>query len=165
MFEHGYIASQPAFYLFIAFTTLLSMGFLWGRRANRRLYLSAFHDLVDIVQPEDQTFTNIGGLVGYHANLIVQRKGPVSRVDATITMLPRHSMLYMPVSKLIMRYDRLFVTIHLKPHVPGEGHLIESRYAAFRGPKITNATRMQSQTVRWGSLDFLALLRTRRHAL
>lgn len=155
MFQHGYIVTQPLFYLFIAFTAALSMGYLWGRRANKRVFHSAFTALVDIVRPDDQTFTNIGGLVGYHANLLIKRKSPIERVDATITLLPRHSLLYLPVSKLIMRYDRLFVSIHLKSALPGEAHLIEARYAGFRGPKIRNAERLTRQEVRWGNYDFL----------
>jgi hypothetical protein len=155
MFQHGDIVTQPLFYLFIAFTTMLSIGYLWGRRANKRVFLSAFNALVDTVCPDDQTFTNIGGLVGYHANLLIKRKSPISRVDATITLLPRHSLLYLPVSKFIMRHDRLFVSIHLKSALPGEAHLIESRYAAFRSPKISNAQRMTRREVRWGNHDFL----------
>jgi hypothetical protein len=155
MFQHSDIVTQPLFFLFIGFSALLSAGYLWGRRANKRLFRSAFNALVDVVRPDDQTFTNIGGLVGYHANLLLKRKGPVERVDATITMLPRHSLLYMPVSKFIMRYDRLFVTIFLKPALPGEAHLIEAVYAGFRGPKIENAKRLNRQQVRWGNYDFL----------
>lgn len=155
MFQYGYIVTQPIFYLFIAFTAALSMGYLWGRRANKRVFHSAFNALVDIVRPDDQTFTNIGGLVGYHANLLIKRKSPIDRVDATITLLPRHSLLYLPISKLIMRYDRLFVSIHLKSALPGEAHLIEAKYAGFRGPKIRNAGRLTCREVRWGSHDFL----------
>ena len=155
MFQHGDIVTQPLFYLFIAFTATLSIGYLWGRRANKRVFLSAFNALVDTVRPDDQTFTNIGGLVGYHANLLIKRKSPIDRVDATLTLLPRHSLLYLPVSKLIMRYDRLFVSIHLKPVLPGEAHLIEAKYAGFRGPKIRKADRLTCLKVRWGNYDFL----------
>ncbi|MEJ2039269.1 MAG: hypothetical protein P8X55_10080 [Desulfosarcinaceae bacterium] len=119
------------------------------------MFLSAFNALVYIVRPDDRTFTNIGGLVGYHANLLIKRKSPIQRVDATITLLPRHSLLYLPFSKLIMRYDRLFVSIHLKPRLPGEAHLNEAGYAGFRGPKIQNADRLTRREVRWRSHDFL----------
>jgi hypothetical protein len=155
MFKHSDIVTQPLFYLFIAFTAMLSLGYLWGRRTNKRVFLSAFNALVDIVGPDDQTFTNIGGLVGYHANLLIRRKSLISRVDATITLLPRHSLLYLPFSKLIMRHDRLFVSIHLKSALPGEAHLIEAGYAGFRGPKIQNAKRLTRREVRWGNYDFL----------
>jgi hypothetical protein len=148
------IATTPVFFLFIAFTFLLTYGYFRGRRQNINLYLSAFNDLVQVVKPDDQTYTTIGGIVGYHANLNVRKQSPISQVDATITMLPRHSWLYLPVSKLIMRYDRLFITLYLKQRLPGEGHLIEANYAGFRGPKITNAHRLERENIKWGNKDF-----------
>lgn len=154
MFEHEYLLRQPLFFLFIAFSLFLSLGYYWGRRRNKRIFLSAFNDLVGIVKPDDQKFTNIGGTIGYHANLFV-KKGPVSQVDATITMLPRQAFLYMPISKLIMRHDRLFITIHLNRTPAGEGHLIERKYAAFRGPKIKGAEKLYREDTKWGNLDFI----------
>ena len=155
MFAHQNIVTQPVFFLFIAFTCLLSVAYFWGRRANQRLYLSAFDDLTDVVKPDDQTFTNIGGVVGYHARFVLKKESVFSKVDATITLLPRHSLLYMPLSKLIMKFDRLFITLYLKTSLSGEGHLIEKRYAGFRAPKITNAHRLEKMEIRWGRYDFL----------
>ena len=154
MIQHGDIVTQPLFLLFIAVTAMLSIGYFWGRRVNRRLFLSAFNGLADIIGPDDQTFTNIGGLVGYHANFLIKRQSPIAKIDATITLLPRHSLLYLPISMLIMRHDRLFVSIHLKSSLQGEAHLIETKYAAFRGPKISNAERLTREKVRWGPYDF-----------
>ncbi|MBW2631554.1 MAG: hypothetical protein JRC90_07315 [Deltaproteobacteria bacterium] len=155
MFEHEQILAQPVFFLFIAFSFLLSFGYFWGRRQNKKLFLSAFNDLADVVKPDDQTFTNIGGVIGYHASFFVRKKGAfLSRVDATITMLPRHSWLYFPISKIISKYDRLFITLYLKQNPSGEGHLIEKKYAAFRGPKITNEQRLNKETINWGNYDF-----------
>jgi len=148
------IVTTPVFLLFVGVTFLLTLGYFWGRRRNQKVFLDAFNDLVGVVKPDDQTFTNIGGVVGYHANLYIKNKSPVTRVDATITLLPRHSWLYLPVSYLIMRYDRLFITFYVKPRMPGEGHLIETGYARFRGPKITNEQRLNRETVQWGTHDF-----------
>jgi len=98
MFEHGHIVTQPVFFLFIAFSCVLTVGYFWGRRENKRVFLSAFDDLVEVVKPDEQTFTNIGGVVGYHANLLIKKKSPFSQIDATITLLPRHSLLYISIS-------------------------------------------------------------------
>jgi len=148
------VATQPAFLLFIALTCLLTLGYFWGRRKNRRIAVSALEALVEVVRPDDKTFTNIGGAIGYHANLLIQKKGPVRQVDATITMLPRHAWLYLPLSKAIRKYDRLFITVHLRNKPFAEGHLIEKSYAGFRGPKITNAQRLEQEKVKWGGEDF-----------
>ncbi len=155
MFEYAHLAGEPLFYLFVALSFLLGTGYFWGKRTNNRIFRSAFSDLVSVVKPVDQTFTNIGGLIGYHATLRPPKQDPVERVDATITFLPRHAWLWMPISKLIRKYDRLFITLHLRRAPIAEGHLIEKGYARFRGPKITNADRLQSEAVRWGNLDFL----------
>jgi hypothetical protein len=149
------ILHQPIFYLFIGFTTLLTLGYFWGRRSNRRIYLSAFSDLVDVIKPDDRNFTNIGGAIGFHANLLIKKKGtPFSRVDATITLLPRHSWLYLPISKLIRKYDRLFITLYLKKPPSEEAHLIEKKYSKFMGSKIQNAHLLNHETVKWEDLDF-----------
>ena len=149
------ILYQPIFFLFIGFSFLLTLGYFWGRRLNRRIFHSAFNDLVDVVKPDDQNFTNIGGAVGFHANLFVKKKGtPFSRVDATITLLPRHSWLYLPVSKLIRKYDRLFITLYLKKPPWEEAHLIENKYSKFMGSKIENAHLMHHETVKWETFDF-----------
>lgn len=156
MFKYQHIVTTPIFLLFVAFSFLLSVVYYWGRRKNKRVFLAAFNDLVDVIRPDDQHFTNIGGIVGHHANLVINRKDrPFSKVEATITLLPRHSLLYMPISLMIMRFDRLFITLHRRAALSGEGHLIEKRYAGFRGPKITNAERMEKTEIRWGDHDFL----------
>lgn len=155
MFKYEHILTQPVFFLFVAFSFMLTAGYFWGRRRNRKIFLSALQDLVDVVRPDDQTFTNIGGAIGYHANLYVKKKGaPFSRVDATITMLPRHSWLYLPLSKLIRKYDRLFITLYLKRKPMEELHLIEKGYNGFRGTKISNTDRLQKESIRWGGYDF-----------
>lgn len=149
------IVHQPAFFLFVAFSLVLTLGYFWGRRVNKSIFLSAINDLVDIVKPDDQTFTNIGGVIGFHANLLVKKKGsPFSRVDATITLLPRHSWLYLPVSMLIRKYDRLFITVYLKKPPSEEAHLIESGHSKFMGSKVENAHRLHHEIIKWKHLDF-----------
>lgn len=155
MFQHEYMITQPIFLLFVAFSFLLAAGYLWGRRKNKKISLSILKDLIDVIRPDDQTFTNIGGAIGYHANLLVRKKGALlSRADATITLLPRHSWLYLPISKMIRKYDRLFITLYMKHPLPEESHLIEAKYNGFRGSKIGNAPRLNREDVKWGKFDF-----------
>ncbi|MBN2397851.1 MAG: hypothetical protein JXI32_05675 [Deltaproteobacteria bacterium] len=155
MFKYEHILTQPLFFLFVAFSFLLTLGYFWGRRQNREIFLSAFNNLMEVFRPDDQTFTNIGGAIGYHANLFIRKKGAfLSRVDATITMLPRHSWLYLPVSKLIRKYDRLFIELYVKNKPEEECHIIEERYARFAGARIAGAERLNRETVAWGAHTF-----------
>jgi len=155
MFQHEYIIMQPVFLLFVAFSFFLATGYLWGKRQNKKIVLAVFKDLMDVIRPDDQTFTNIGGAIGYHAKLLVKKKGALlSLADATITLLPRHSLLYLPLSKIIRKYDRLFITLYLKRPPPEESHLIEAKYSGFRGSKIDNTQRLNREDVKWGKFDF-----------
>ncbi|MFP4179460.1 MAG: hypothetical protein ACLFQW_00410 [Spirochaetaceae bacterium] len=152
------VTEQPVFYLFIAITILLTLGYTWGKRRNTRIYFSAFDSLVDTLQPKDKNFIRIGGLTGYHANLIPHKNRFIRRVDATVTLLPRQSWLYMPISRLTRKYDRLFAILFFSKkamNLVEEGHLIEERYSRFRGPKITNEDKLQSRRLKWGKADFI----------
>lgn len=150
---NGYV-TMPFFFLILTFTCFVTYGLYWGVRHNRRILLSVFNSLIAVIKPDNKTFTNIGGCVGCHAHLYPRERIPVTQVDATLTLLPRHSWLYMPISFLIMRYDRLFVTVYVTGRLPGEGHIIETKYAGFRGPDITNAWKMTREAVGWGHHDF-----------
>lgn len=155
MFQQEQIVTQPVFFLFIAFSVLLTFGYFWGRRRNQEIFHSAFDDLLKCFRPNEQKFTNIGGAIGYHANLYIRRKGAfISQVDATITMLPRHSWLYLPVSKLIRKYDRLFIEMYLKNTPEEECHLIEAGYSKFAGARITNTGQLRKEDLVWGGYRF-----------
>jgi len=155
MFVHEHLLSQPLFWLFLAFTAVLVYGYYWGARENKRIYLSAFNGLVEAIKPVDQTFTNIGGLIGYHGNFVTRKDSPVGKVEATITFLPRQSFLYLPFSILIRKHDRLFVTLYLRQPPKEEGHLIEEKYSRYRQARITNEARLNRATIRWGNYNFL----------
>jgi len=149
------IATQPVFFLFVAFSLILAWGYFRGRRKNKELSMSAFEDLLRLFKPDDQKFTNIGGAIGYHANLYIKKKKALlTRVDATITMLPRHALLYLPISRVIRKYDRLFVELHLKNRPAEEWHLLEEGYARFSRTKITNRSMLHMKKVDWGGYTF-----------
>ncbi len=157
MFSANNVADQPEFYLFIAATILLSLGYMWGRRRNRRITTSAFDAIAAVLRPKDQTFTNIGGLTGYHANFIPHRNRTIKQVDATMTLLPRQSWLWYPFSRMIRRFDRLFLSFHLGKKATGslrEGHLIDKKYSNFAGARIENADSLQKETFQWGKRTF-----------
>lgn len=155
MFEHDYLVSEPLFWLFLAATAVLVWGYYWGGRENKRLYLSAFNGLADVIKPVDQTFVNIGGLIGYHGNFVTPKDSPFEKVEATITFLARQSLLYLPVSILIRKHDRLFVTLYMRQSPKEEGHLIEERYSRFRHARITNEARLNREPIRWGGMDWI----------
>ncbi len=157
MLNASNVADQPVFYLFIAITILLTLGYSWGKRRNRKIIREAFDAITAVLRPKDQTFTNIGGLTGYHANFIPDRNRYIQQVDATMTLLPRQSWLWYPFSRMIRRFDRLFLSFHLARRAAGtlrEGHLIEKKYSTFMGAKIENTDSLTMETFQWGNRTF-----------
>ncbi len=151
------ITNQPVFYLFIAFTVLLTLGYSWGRRRNQRILRSALNGLADVINPRDQKFTNIGGQTGFHVNFWPKKSSVFHQVDATITLLPRQSWLYYPFALLFRKFDRLFLSLELKKQpalLLSEGHLIEKGYSRLAGASISNADRMQKEELDWGAMRF-----------
>lgn len=157
MFQYTEIVENPAFYLLIAVSILLTLGYTWGKRANARILHGAMDSLLDVLRARDQQFTNIGGQTGFHANIVPGAARYFRRVDATITLLPRQSWLYMPFSWLIQKFDRLFLVF--LPNKKGrkvlrEGHLIDTRFETMRGNRIVNAERLQSEDLAWADRTF-----------
>jgi len=128
--------------------------FYSGKRKNKEICIATFSELMKVFKPDDQTFTNIGGAVGHHGTFSFKERGPVSRIDVTLTLLPRQAPLYMPISKFLMRNDRLFISVYMRYPPPGEGHIIEKGYTGFRGPEITNISRLHEGQFQWGDLAF-----------
>ncbi|MFW6228713.1 MAG: hypothetical protein ACOC2V_04570 [Alkalispirochaeta sp.] len=65
MLQYEYLLYTPAFYFLVAFTLLLTFGYLVGRRQNRRIVMSALDPLLEVFKAKDHQFTNIGGQTGY----------------------------------------------------------------------------------------------------
>ena len=157
MFNNMQVIEQPVFYLFVAFTVFLSLSYFRGGRKNKRIYLSAFNSLKEIIKPKNEIYTNIGGLTGHHAKFIPKGNSPFREAEATITLLPRQSGLYYPISRMLMKIDRLFVSFTLKENFPEtvtESHLIEKKFSTFKTVKIHNPEDFSIDEVKWGSADF-----------
>jgi hypothetical protein len=139
----------------VAVSAFIVFSFHSGKRKNKEICIATFNELIKVFKPDDQTFTNIGGVVGHHGTFSFKERGPVSRIDVTLTLLPRQAPLYMPISKFFMRNDRLFISVYMRYPPPGEGHIIEKGYTGFRGPEITNISRLHQGKFQWGDLAFL----------
>ena len=82
----------------VAVTVFIVFSFHSGKRKNKEICTTVFHELVKVFKPDEQTFTNIGGTVGHHGTFSFKERGAVSRIDVTLTLLPRQATFYMPIS-------------------------------------------------------------------
>ncbi len=112
-------------WLLIAGAALLVMGYLLGRRRNLALITRTAKILESALAPQDQQYTWLGGLVGFTASY--EGLGGYRQVDATLVLLPRHAALFLPVSYLLFRGDRLFLLGRLSGKLRGEFHLLAAR--------------------------------------
>jgi len=120
---------DPVFMLFIAATLILMLGYAWGARRSRTIVTSALRALDHALQPVDRIYRNIGGLLGYHAVFEMPAHSAVCRVEATVTVVPRHALLYFPISLLLGRRDSLAITFVIRDTAWG------SAAAARREPR------------------------------
>lgn len=133
--------------LLAGFALLAMLVYRIGRRRIAELARRYSTVLEDVLSPADTEYTNIGGLVGYHA--IYTLSGPhVEEVRATFTFLPRHSLLFYPVSRLFLRQDRMFLTFRLKRPFTGEAHILERFLTRFPSHRIEGVESMHSASFR-----------------
>jgi hypothetical protein len=148
----------PLLYLFIIATVLLALGYFRGARRNRAIAHAALNALTDGFGAKDQEFTNIGGLTGYHARFLLDHRPGVDDIEATVTLLPRQSLLFMPFALLFNRHDRLFLSINLSADLTEllvEGHLIERQHLDSQVADLRKQKHLESENLRWDGNSFV----------
>lgn len=157
MFANEQIIYQPAFYFFIAATIVLSVAFRWGRKANQAIIHRTFKPLLSILKGRDQQYTNIGGSTGYHIRFKPTALRIVGEVTGTLTLLPRHSLLYLPIPLLTGRRDKLVLSFDFNKKgnkIAGEAHLVTPRQLRRPHSAVDNA-ELTRRELQWGELSYL----------
>ena len=129
--------------------------YFYGMKKNRWVVARLSKDLEEVLKPVSTNYVNIGGAIGY--NFAYALPAPFTNAKGTITLSPRHSLLYLPFSLLIGVRDRFFVNIFTKKKLRGEGHIVEASY--FKKAKIEGSDSMQRKDSRKANKDFILLWR------
>ena len=77
----------------------------------------------EALRPKEKNYTWIGGYVGVVAEYVLEDEN-YSKVKATISLLPHHSLLYLPISLLLGRKDRVYFLIYPKRKLKGRAHVL-----------------------------------------
>ncbi len=154
MLGHEQVSQQPVFFVLALISVVLTIGYFWGNRKNKQLFLAIFEELTAVIKPEHKEYGNIGGTREYYADFTLQKESPLARIDARFTFLPRHLLPYLPIALLIDKSDRLLVALHFKEKLRDEGHIIETGYAEARTAKIVDADQLNKVFLKWGKYDF-----------
>ncbi|MGD9938789.1 MAG: hypothetical protein AB7T74_03185 [Clostridia bacterium] len=129
--------------------------YFYGMKKNRWVVGRLSKDIEEVLKPVSTNYVNIGGAIGY--NLAYALPAPFTNAKGTITLSPRHSLLYLPFSFLIGVRDRFFINIFTKKKLRGEGHIVEAAY--LRRAKIDGIDSMQRQDSRKDNKNFVLLWR------
>jgi hypothetical protein len=116
-----------------------------GRKKNAWISGWIASETEQALNPTEQNYVNIGGTIGY--NFKYKLKKPYSRAKGTFTLLPRQSLLYMPISLLISKHDRYYLNIFTKEKLLGEGHIISDDYINRMRTSIKGIERMDKKIV------------------
>ncbi|MFQ3620205.1 MAG: hypothetical protein SNJ78_04565 [Spirochaetales bacterium] len=128
-------------YPLIGLALFTTLGYFRGRKKNAWMSSWIAKEAEAALKPVDTQYTNFGGTIGY--NFVYQLEKPFREAKGTFTLLPRQSILYLPLSLLIAKHDRYYLTLFVQGKLLGEGHIVSSRYNRKAQKRITGIEAME----------------------
>jgi hypothetical protein len=139
----------------ILLAILSTAAYFYGTKKNRWLASILSRQAEEVFKPTNTNYVNIGGAIGY--NFTYTLPAPYTNAKGTMTLSPRHSLLYLPFSLLLGMRDRYFINLFTKAKFLGEAHLITDAY--LRKTTIEGLESMERGEVRKGNKRFILLWR------
>jgi len=122
-----------------------ALQFFRGRKLNMMLMEHYLKAIEPFLRPyRDRNFTLIGGYVGFKAEYQIFRDN-IKVLEYTLTLLPRQSLLYFPISLLTSRHDKLYVVVRPYSEITRGIHAIQRGYYRVR-PKIEDEAILDKAT-------------------
>ncbi len=137
-----------------------SIQFYKGRQWNLQLMQHYLRSIEEVVNPEDKDYVWLGGYIGFRAKYKVNRDN-IRKFEYTLTLLPRHSLLYFPIALLTSRHDKLYFVIKPFADIKHEAHLIQKGYYRLK-PDIENEPLLQREYVEIAGKTYEALYEKKR---
>ncbi|RMG59770.1 MAG: hypothetical protein D6713_04595 [Deltaproteobacteria bacterium] len=148
--------SSTWFILLIIVSAGIAVSYYVGYRKNLTFIRESAAALEKALKPKDQTYTWLGGVIGFSGEFAV--KG-FNRVHASLFTLPRQSLLYFPIALFTTGYDRLDVLFYLRGKAWNEVHALRRR--GGKKIKIYNRDLLREERVTLGGEEFTLLYRMR----
>jgi hypothetical protein len=146
---------EPIILPLILLALVTTGAFFWGRKKNRWIGAWIARETEAALRPKDTQYVNIGGCIGYHFTYAMA--APFREAKGTFTLLPRHSILYLPISFLIRRHDRFYLQLFTDERLPGEAHILRQDYYDKNKDTITGAETMRQDRVMSGRHAYVLL--------
>ncbi len=145
------------FAILLLFAGVATLQFFYGRKLNLMIMKNAVVELEETIKPKDQLYTWLGGYVGFRAEYKIDDPD-IDSVEVTLTLLPRQSILYLPISKLTFREDRLFFVLKCRHAVKGDVHAVKKGIYRFTKP-IDNEFEYRTETASIDGEEFVVYYR------
>ncbi len=121
------IPLSVAFFGLLALAGVTVLQFYRGRRKNLEILEKSIRIMEEALRPKDKNYTVIGLYVGYSAKYLIERGG-VNEFEATVVLLPRQSLFYIPIAKITSRFDRVYLIFRTVREPYAEAHLVRKGY-------------------------------------
>lgn len=146
--------SRDVFILIIVIAFVAVIQFYKGRRWNLILIEYSARKLEEILQPRDKIYQWIGLYVGYRAVFKLLYKS-LNRAEVTVTLLPRQSLFYYPISLITSRFDKIFIMYWFDREFIGEAHVVRKGYYRLGVRRaIKNYDRMRANEIMIAGIKF-----------
>lgn len=133
-----------------------SAQYILGSRKNRWLGKQMSIQAERVFSPKDKEYVNIGGVLGH--NFVYKLREPWKEAKGSFVFIPRHSLLYVPFSYLLIgNRDRFYINLFTDKKLAGEGHIIEKGHLARA--KIDGMAQMQREEATVAGKTFVFLWR------
>jgi len=155
--------SSTLLFALMVVAALTSIQFYKGRKLNLQLMQHYLRAIEGIIKPKDKDYVWLGGYIGFRANYKVNRDN-IRKFEYTLTLLPRHSLLYFPIALLTSRHDKLYFVIRPETQIKREAHLIQKGYYRLK-PNIENEDFLQKEEVEIAGRKYEALYEKKRDVI
>ncbi|MDY6986265.1 MAG: hypothetical protein SVE93_07730, partial [Candidatus Thermoplasmatota archaeon] len=117
-------------FLLLLLSAVAMYHFFRGRKLNLLIMSKVSKDLEEALKPVDKEYTWLGGYVGFKARYKLRN----AEVEATLTLLPRHALLYFPISLIVTKADKLYIVVRGRIDL-SELHIFGKRKMLSRGER------------------------------
>ncbi|QDA31320.1 hypothetical protein FH039_06530 [Thermococcus indicus] len=152
--------NQVLFVAIFLIAGISALQFYRGRKLNLMLMEHYIRAVKDVIKPEDELYTWLGGYIGFRAEYKVNRDN-IRKFEYTLTLLPRHSLLYFPIALITSRHDKLYLVIKPFSDIQREAHLIQKGYYRMR-PGIDNEELLRKEVIEIAGKQYEALYEKKR---
>lgn len=147
--------SPPLVAALVLLALAATLGYFRGVRKNRAIAAAIAAGLEEALRPVATEYVNVGGSIGH--NFTFRLDGEWTEARGVFTLSPRHSLLYLPLSRLLGVRDRLFLNVFTTRPFRGEAHVV--RVADERRAGIEGSAEMERRQTEVGGRRFVLLWR------